>query len=219
VSLKELRAIGVLAALIMLVTVFATGSVGLLVLLAILWSYFALMSAEFFASDWLTKRPTIYLGSHMVLLPILSWLVAGAQIEAAGDRALSLPLHAPFFLVAVLFLGVVLELGRKIRATADEERGVETYSALWGHERARAVWISSVALAALGALLAIIFVGGSLIVALVLIGTGLALLVIAHSRFTAEMAGSGKRIETASSLFVLSLLVALGAAPPLGASL
>jgi 4-hydroxybenzoate polyprenyltransferase len=217
VSLRELRFVGAGAAVVMLAVTIATRSLQLLIILAALWGYFALMWAEFFAPKWLTKHPLLYLASHMVLLPLLAWLVAGTQFALSSGNALSLPSLAPMFFVAVLLLGVVLELGRKIRATPDEEKGVETYSALWGQQRARVFWLSAAILSAIATCLAVMLVGGSIFLAVVLSGLGLAQLAFAMVKFDVAAKGSGKRIETASSLLVLSLLAALGIGPHLGA--
>ena len=44
-------------------------------------------------------------------------------------------------------MGLVLELGRKIRVPRLEQEGVETYSALWGTANSVAIWLVSVAAA------------------------------------------------------------------------
>jgi 4-hydroxybenzoate polyprenyltransferase len=45
-----------------------------------------------------------------------------------------------WFLVVSFLNGVVIELGRKLRAPADEEPGVETYTFLWGPRVAVSAW-------------------------------------------------------------------------------
>jgi 4-hydroxybenzoate polyprenyltransferase len=37
----------------------------------------------------------------------------------------------------------VIEVGRKIRAPADEEPGVDTYSSVWGCSKAVLIWLSA----------------------------------------------------------------------------
>ena len=44
--------------------------------------------------------------------------------------------------------GIVLEIGRKLRAPEDEEPGVSTYTAEWGRDRALAAWLLAGAIAA-----------------------------------------------------------------------
>ena len=41
------------------------------------------------------------------------------------------------------FNGIVIEVGRKIRAPADEETGVNTYTVLWGRRNAVLVWLGA----------------------------------------------------------------------------
>jgi len=176
------------------------------------WTYFALMSAEFFVGEWLKQRPIIYLISHMIIMPLLAWLMAAFQ--RVYDDAPVVPLATDsVFLLAILALGVVLEFGRKIRATADEENGVETYSSLWGPLSARNAWACT-ALAAAGlAVIAVAQIGGSVTVALLVVALGLAILGIAARAFTPHQPGSGKRIEQASGAQALAVLLALGLAP------
>ena len=54
--------------------------------------------------------------------------------------------HALGWFLAVTFLnGLVVEVGRKMRAPQDEEPGVETYTAMWGRAGATAVWTGAIA--------------------------------------------------------------------------
>jgi 4-hydroxybenzoate polyprenyltransferase len=111
-----------------------------------------LMSQEFFRRDWLKAHPLTYLWSHMLIVPLIDlyttacdWLAVGAEISHTGLL---------WFLVTSFFNGVVIELGRKIRAPQAEEAGVETYSALWGRRRAVMVWLGALLLTAVSAWLA-----------------------------------------------------------------
>lgn len=212
ISLAELRAVGIAAALMMLAAVSVAQSFALGVLMLGVWIYFALMSAEFFVGEWLKQRPIIYLISHMVITPLLAWLMAAFQ--RVHDNAPVVPLATDsVFLLAILALGVVLEFGRKIRATADEENGVETYSSLWGPLPARNAWACVAFAAAALAVIAIAQIGGSVTVALLVVSLGLAILGIAARAFTPHQPGSGKRIEQASGALALAVLLALGLAP------
>jgi 4-hydroxybenzoate polyprenyltransferase len=114
-------------------------------LLAAVWGYLALMTAEFFAPAWLKARPLIYMASH---------LVAGALITVYLTAFDWVPHHAmpqPGLLALAAtsyFIGTLLEIGRKIRAPRDEEPGVVTYSAAWGRHAAVAAWFAAFLLAA-----------------------------------------------------------------------
>ncbi len=213
VTLFELRVAGAVAIALMLGAIVAAGNLSLVALSLGVWLYFALMSFEFFVGDWLKRQPVLYLASHMVITPLIAWLLAGFQLAYDGAPMLVLPQSAWAFLVSAFFIGAVLELGRKIRSTNDEEPGVETYSALWGPMRARNAWLVTAALAEGAMLLAVAQVKGSLTVALILGGAGIATAVVTALRFRPALKGQGKRIETAASLFALAMLLALGLAP------
>src|SRR5258705_3742610 len=58
------------------------------------------------------------------------------------------------FLWVSFFNGMVIEIGRKIRAHEDEEEGVDTYSRLWGRRKAVFAWMSAIALTAIFAAMA-----------------------------------------------------------------
>jgi 4-hydroxybenzoate polyprenyltransferase len=122
VTLDELRRL-LVAAAIGEVAIALTVDVRLLWGLAALWAYLALMSVEFFARDWLRARPGIYMASHCPIgllvclyLCAFDWLPANAR----PDPALL------WIAAANLFATLLLEIGRKIRAPEDEERGVVT---------------------------------------------------------------------------------------------
>jgi 4-hydroxybenzoate polyprenyltransferase len=72
-------------------------------------------------------------------------LAAGAAAPHAG---------LAWFLIVSFFNGVVIEVGRKIRAPQDEEVGVETYTALWGRPQAIMAWLGALLLTAISAWLA-----------------------------------------------------------------
>ena len=68
--------------------------------------------------------------SHMVILPLVDLYATACDWRVAGLRARRRGLF--WFLVVSYLNGIVIEIGRKTRAPADEEHGVDTYSALWG---------------------------------------------------------------------------------------
>ncbi len=109
-------------------------------LLLLVWGYMALMTVEFWSHGWLSTRPVAVIATHMLVMPLIDlyatacdWIVHGAGV-APGLR---------WFLIASFFNGVVIEVGRKIRAPESEERGVVTYTAAWGSRRALAAWLAA----------------------------------------------------------------------------
>jgi 4-hydroxybenzoate polyprenyltransferase len=120
----------------------------LLLPLALVWGWLALMTAEFGVKDWLTARPVVYLVSHMAIMPLIDLLLTGVEWTSHDGP----PHQLWLFLALSLVNGCVLEIGRKTWAPENEREGVESYSDLWGAGRSVMVWLGFVALA--GVLLA-----------------------------------------------------------------
>jgi 4-hydroxybenzoate polyprenyltransferase len=209
VTLRELGWIGLGAALVQLL-----GSLWLRPLqslwLVVAWIYLALMSKEFFIHGWLKRHPTFYMLSHMVIMPVFDiyatacdWLPAGA----APPRGLV------WFLVVSYLNGIVIEVGRKIRAPEDEEEGVETYSVLWGRQRALLVWLGAMGLTALCAWRGAIGIGFALPVAVLLLLLLSVAALLAASFASSPSRGQGARIELFSGVWTLLMYLSLGALP------
>jgi 4-hydroxybenzoate polyprenyltransferase len=144
VSLKELGIIGaVLLVLQLIMITFISPST--LVALGLTLLYWGLMSKEFFVPTWLKAHPIVYLLSHMVMMPLIAWMLLSAL--GATD-----PLQHQSFLALSFFNGLVLEIGRKLRQKSEEEEGVETYTFLWGKRKALVVWIVTLLLSTLASL-------------------------------------------------------------------
>ena len=212
VSLRELGWVGIAAAVLQLAL--ALWLEALLVwLLVLAWLYLALMSREFFVPDWLKARPSAYLASHMVIIPLIDlyatacdWLVAGHSWPPVGLY---------WFLMVSYFNGIVVELGRKIRSPQDEEPGVETYTALWGRTIAVTLWITAIAVTALVAWQAaarIQFDRPVIAILVVLVGS---CSVVCVRFFRTSAKGAGKSLEIASGIWTLLMYLSLGALPAL----
>ena len=150
VSLRELGLLGVGTAVLQLILALWTAPM-LGLLLGLVWLYFGLMCQEFFVRTWLKAHPLVYMGTHMMILPLISFYAMACDGMAAGAVSLG---DAGWFLATSFFNGVVIEIGRKLRAPQDEELGVETYSHLWGPRRAVIGWLLAVAAGGTTALLA-----------------------------------------------------------------
>ncbi len=174
------------------------------------WAYLALMSREFFVREWLVGRPITYLWTHMLIMPLVDfyatachWMVRDFPVSAG----------LKWFLVASFGNGLVIEIGRKLRAAEDEETGVPTYTKLWGLQRAPWIWWTVLVITAGVALLAareIGFVRPMLAVVFVaVIGAGL----LAGKFVRDPRAGSGRRFELFAGLWTIALYLALGIGP------
>jgi hypothetical protein len=189
-----------LAAVPVAVAVTAARDPWLLLPLALVWLWMALMAVEFFAPRWLKARPFVYLVSHMLIMPLIDLFVTACEWLA---RAGSPPAGLWLFLLLSFANGCVLEIGRKIYAPENERRGVETYSALLGPRTATVLWSAALTAAfvlLVGVGLAIgaprlVGLVGALVLAACLAGAWMFLR-------AANPAGQ-KRLDTLSGLWVL----------------
>lgn len=209
VSLAELRTVGAALALAALAAnaLVAPGLLWALVP-AIAWA--VLMAREFFAPDWLRARPAAYLLSHMMIMPLLFAYLTGLDWLASGAAA---PPKLPLFLGLAFLNGILVEVGRKIRAPGDEREGVDTYTSTWGVRAAPSLWLGALLLAAALAFLAARPTGGAFAV-----GIGLLVLLPAAAfpalRFIRQpTTAGGKHVEAASGLWTLASYLLLGFAP------
>lgn len=209
VTLRELTWIGIGSAIVQLALALWL-SPALIWLLLVTWIYFALMTREFFARDWLKARPVAYLFSHMLIMPLIDLYATACDWWPAGHRR---PPDGLFwFLIVSFFNGLAIEIGRKIRAREDEEHGVETYSKLWGPRGAIVAWMSAITATAASALAAAALIRSEVI--------GLLLLVLllacvwAAARFLRTPSTStGKGIEVMAGVWTLGMYLSLGVLP------
>lgn len=213
VTLAELARLGVAAAVVQVLLALWL-DLRLLVVLVGVWVYMALMAREFFAAEWLKARPFTYLWSHMLVVPLVDlYATACDWLPVATGPAVLPPAGLTWFLLASFFNGVVVEIGRKLRAPMDEEAGVETYSAVWGRPKAVAGFLIALVLAAVSATMAGRAVGASTAVATCGAFALLASTVIASGYLHAPATGAGKRFEVLSGLWTLAMYVSVGILP------
>lgn len=180
--------------------------------LGLTWLYLAAMSREFGVRHWLKARPMVYLWSHMAIMPLIDFYATSCDWTAHGVTP---PKGLGWFLLASLCNGVVIELGRKLRAPESEEEGVETYSRLWGPAKGARYWAAMVCLTAMFATFAGLRTRSPLAIALSL-GTGaLGILALALRFATSPTPARSKAIEVASGLWTLLLYLSLGLLPHL----
>ncbi len=212
VTLPELRraAVAVVAAQAVLAVAL---SPALLPLLAAAWAFLALMAVEFFVPAWLRARPLAVLTSHMVVLAVVTlcatacdWVVAGS---APGPGL-------GWFLVMSYCSGLVVEVGRKLRAPGDAEAGVSTYTTLYGPRRAGLLWLGTLvaafaaALVTAGELESLVIVGSVLAV---VVTAGVWALIRFRRRPAARAADAVRRI---SEVWLLVAYLSLACGPLIG---
>jgi 4-hydroxybenzoate polyprenyltransferase len=211
IRLSELRGLAVVCAVIQVVVAIAV-DVRLLALLVLVWAYLGLMTTEFFVPAWLKRHPVIYMLSHMAIMPIIDLYVSGFDWVPAHT---SPPQALIWFLFVSFCNGIVVEIGRKIRAPGDEERGVETYTILWGRTVAVTMWLVAIAATAafaFGAAAAI----GQLPAEIVVLGIVMAAALACAIWFlVAPVTLRAKIIEILSGVWTLVMYLGLGAVPML----
>ena len=208
VRLSELRCIAIAGAGIQFGLAFWIMPPVMLPLLLV-WAYMLLMTKEFFLSKWLKVRPVIYLLSHMLMMPLIYLFITACDWKTADS---AIPGGLLWFLGMGFFNGIVIEIGRKIRSPLDEEHGVETYSALWGPERATLVWIGALLATMALALVAANKIQFTIPMACLLGVIILAALIGAGQFIYYPAQGRGKRIEHLSGIWTLVLHLGMGSA-------
>jgi hypothetical protein len=209
VKLRELGWVGVAAAAAQLALALAVQP-ALVPFLVLVWAYLGLMSVEFFAAAWLKARPFTYMWTHMLIMPLIDFYATACEWRV---RDADLP-HALFwFLLVSFFNGIVIEIGRKLRASADEEPGVETYSAACGRRRAVGAWLAAMTLCAASALLAAEAIDFLLPVAAVLAALIAVAALLARRYLATDVAGAGKWLETISGVWTLAMYLTVGVVP------
>lgn len=203
VSLRELRRVGVAGAIAQVALAAAAGHAALAFLLAA-FAWMGLMAREFFVRAWLRARPLAYLATHTVIVPLIALVVAACR-GAPPDVAALAP-----FLALTCATSVVFEIGRKIRAPADERTGVETYSALWGPRTATVAWWSTLAASSGLAVLSATLAGGAAPVALLACATLVASVIVAARFLARPTTGTSKALQTLSGAWLVAAYVALG---------
>jgi hypothetical protein len=207
VTLRELGVLWVLTGILQL-TLALSLSIWLVPLLLLIWVYVGLMSHEFFCRSWLKAHPFTYMWTHMFIMPLIDFYATACDWMIASGR----PPSGLYWFVLVSFLnGFIIEIGRKIRAPADEEIGVETYSVLWGRSGAVNAWLLAMALTGVPALIAVNKIGFLVPVAIVLgsLFTGSVFIAL---RFLCTPR-NGKAFEILSGIWTLCLYLFLGIIP------
>ena len=139
-----------------------------------------------------------------MVLPVIGWWLGA-----------TMPLNSFWFLLASFFNGMVIEIGRKIRVPSDEELGVDTYSAVWGYQKAAIAWLLVLFLTAVAACWAanqVLFMLPVAALLLVMLGCAVGVVGLLIAKPTTQRANA---IETMSGLWTLLVYLSLGILPML----
>ena len=209
VTLRELGRVGLAAAGIQAALALSLDR-RLVLLLVVTWVYLLLMAREFFVGEWLKARPALYLWTHMLIIPILTLYATACDWTVAGT---GIPDGLGIFLIASFFNAIAIEIGRKVRAPADEEHGVTTYSAAWGVRWAVCGWMLALSTTAALALVAAARITCVMPVAFI-VAVSLSTAATLAWRFLRRQGRADARgIEHMSSVWTLLMYLSLGVAP------
>lgn len=209
VTLAELRGTAAALALAALVANAVVAPVLLLPLL-LFAAWATLMTREFFVRDWLRRHLGAYLVTHMLIMPILDAYTTGLDWLVAGHHP---PAGLPWFLAATFANGVLVEIGRKLRAPAGEREGVDTYTHAWGVRAAPAAWLAVLLGAASVVTVAARYTGCAAASAAIVFPAAV-LLAIPAIRFLATREDRAARaVETVSGLWGIVSYLTLGGLP------
>lgn len=209
ISLDELRRVGTGLLLVVLVAN-AVVEPAMLVAVVPVGVWVTLMTKEFFVRDWLRAHPAAYLLSHMVVLPVIDIYTTGLDWLAEGVQP---PRSLLFFLGVTFANGVLIEIGRKVKAPGDERVGVDTYSALWGRTAAVSWWVVSLAASVILSVLAAASTGAAALSPAVFIVPGVVAAIPAALFPSSPTRRMAKAVETSSQLWPLVTYLMLGGAP------
>ena len=209
VSLRELRTIGIVVAILQ-VAVNAFFFPKMLLLYGAILAYLCLMGKEFFIPEWLKKHQFWYITSHMFIIPLIDIYASGLDWLLADVEA---PVGLLFFFAVSYMNGMVLEVGRKIRAPADEAEGVLTYTHQLGTTRAVWLWLAILLITCALAICAADYAHygqvAFTVLGLIFVGCSLPAWFFLRS-FSAK---SAKAIEYASALWTIAMYLSLGGLP------
>lgn len=211
ISLKELRWVGIVLAIIQM---------GLLIIfqMPMLWlylmvlAYLCLMGVEFFVPEWLKQHQILYITSHMFIIPLVDVYSTGLDWVLEGVKPST---GLAFFFIVSYMNGLVLEFGRKIRAPGKEEEGVLSYTSLYGTQGGTLIWLGLLGLTLAASLFAASFagygwLGYSILISLFVICSLPGLLFL-----KGKTEKQSKFIEYASGLWTAGMYLTLGAVPML----
>jgi 4-hydroxybenzoate polyprenyltransferase len=146
----------------------------------------------------------------MAVMPFIDFYTTGLD----WWRARAAPPHGLWLFLAVTFLnGMVVEIGRKVRAPADEREGVDTYTASWGLKVAPIVWTAMLLASATTALAALRHVSAAPWLALALCVAAIACATPGVAFAAAPAAKWARRLDRAGQLWPLVTYLTLGAVP------
>jgi 4-hydroxybenzoate polyprenyltransferase len=209
VSLIELKIVGIVVGILQIV-VNAIFFPKMLILYFVVIAYLLLMGKEFFISDWLKRNQFFYVLSHMFIIPLVDIYASGLDWFLNNTSA---PMGLLFFFMVSYMNGVVLEIGRKIKAPEAEAEGVLSYSYMLGTVKATYLWLA-VLFGTLILSIASAHYAGYGLTAFYFLATAFLLCAIPAFIFLKNKSKkASKAIEISSAIWTIAMYLILGGIP------
>ena len=152
-----------------------------------------------------------YMFSHMLIMPQLDFFATACEFLPRPGVQIGSALV--WFIISSFFDGMVIEVGRKIRAEEDEEEGVETYSKLWGKKASVGIWLGAMIISFASTFFALYELGGAALGSVTL-GIAIAICILGGIRYLKNPHGkNGSRLELLSGVWTLVDYLSLGIIP------
>lgn len=209
VKLSELHNIGIVVGVLQITTILIFQP-EMTVLYLIVIGYLILMGFEFFVPKFLKKRQILYITSHMLIIPLLDVYSSGLDWVLEDVT----PHYGLAFFFAVSFMnGLVVEFGRKMKAPADEEEGVVSYTGMWGVKKAVWMWMLSILGTLLLATAAASVAGYGFVLFIVLIMLAILCVIPGYLFLIAPGKKRAKFVELSSGIWTIGMYLSLGGVP------
>lgn len=209
IRFSELKTIGIIIVVLQIaVNLFFFPK--MLIIYAIIIAYLCLMGKEFFIAEWLKKHQFWYVTSHMFIIPLIDIYASGLDWLLGDTDA---PKGLLFFFAVSYMNGIVLEIGRKIRAPEKEATGVLTYTSMLGITKAITLWIVVLTIT-FGLSIAASYYAGYGATAVVVFSTLFAVCLLPALLFLKNNTEKlSKAVELAAALWTIAMYLSLGGIP------
>ncbi len=140
VTLKELKILFIICAILQVAITFLFNEEGL-ILLALVWAFSGLLSKNFFMKKFIDKHMLFGVFLDELLMPVLVMYLSSYIITP------NMCMEALFFsnlgeiLLISYLVSWTVEIARKLRCKEDEEEGVKTYTAVFGIGKATLILV------------------------------------------------------------------------------
>lgn len=174
--------------------------------------YMSIMGKEFFVAEWLKKHQFWYVVSHMLIIPFVDVFASGFDWYINEREA---PVGLLYFFAVSFMNGIVLEVGRKMRAPSQEKKGVLTYSGLLGVNKSSLLWAAVISVTAVLAMTACAYAHYNFIAYIVLAIALSVSLVICFAYAQSPTEKMAKAMELTSGIWTIVMYLTMGGVPML----